>query len=201
MRVIYRKGDDAMSQQPIPEPQQQAQKSRQHSSDDYAQKSYRPGKHQASSMPKSEHPSTYDDSIPSYSYHAQDGTTFTQPTRAESTGQQEQSSQRRSSNFAGTSFENNSRPYSQYKTQQQTPLWVWPRFKGRNIVKVLLLLTLAGILLTAVVTVIFILAVSLIVPLIIAFYIAVLYFAIRFVRFMRGTTRTRGRYGRHRSWH
>src|SRR5947209_19644524 len=68
-------------------------------------------------VPKNEHPSTYEESIPPYSYRAQESASYTSPQgnpayRADARQQR-----------SGGAFGQSDRPYAAYTMQWQVPSW------------------------------------------------------------------------------
>jgi hypothetical protein len=101
--------------------------------------------------PKSEHPSTYDESIPPLSYHAQDAVqaSSSSPGTQRSAAKKPQKS-RQSLNAGNSSdadaFETTYRPYSQYTGRWQVPPWARPQQNNAGALRNLILLIM-GILL------------------------------------------------------
>jgi hypothetical protein len=76
-----------------------------------------------SDLPKSDHPATFEESLPPYSYPAQDQTMFRQQSKPEQNTRWQQQARNRD---AGTSKETPTgayQSYSQYNPQQQAPWW------------------------------------------------------------------------------
>lgn len=73
----------------------------------------------ATDLPKSDHPSTFEDSLPPYSYPAQDQTMFTRQSYAEQSTQWQQRDARTSRNTFASRYQS----YSQYNPPQQVPSW------------------------------------------------------------------------------
>jgi hypothetical protein len=125
-----------MSQQELmPEPQsskssQELYKAqsqdRQSSTETYAQ-SYSKPQQSRGDLPKTDHPSTFEDSLPPYSYPAQDQIMFMQQPRPEQNTQWQQQKQTREYGPAREIPTNAYQSYSQYNGQQQTPSRVRPQ--------------------------------------------------------------------------
>ena len=86
---------------------------------------------------KNEHPSTYEESIPPYSYQAQDAAA-SQRRRAEeerAANAQREAEWRKRQQFSpdGDAFEYGYRPYMQYNRWQQVPPWARGRQRNRSI--------------------------------------------------------------------
>jgi hypothetical protein len=96
-------------------------------------------------VPKSEHPSTYDTSIPPLSYHAQDAVQAS----SSHLGTEKSTAQnnRQSANAGNTSdidaFETTYCPYSQYTGRWQVPPWAKPQQNNAGTLQILLLLLIA----------------------------------------------------------
>jgi hypothetical protein len=75
-------------------------------------------------VPKNEHPSTYEESIPPYSYRAQESASYT--SRQEIPAYRADARQQRSAsdNYA---FEQSYRPYTAHNMQWQVPYWARPQ--------------------------------------------------------------------------
>ena len=122
-----------MSQQELmPEPQSskssqklhQAQsQDRQSCTETYAQPYSKRQRSRTSDLPKTDHPSTFEDSLPPYSYPAQDQTIFMQQPSPEQNAQRQQQEQNRECDPAREIPTNAYQSYSQYNGQQQTPSW------------------------------------------------------------------------------
>lgn len=70
-------------------------------------------------LPKSDHPSTFEDSLPPYSYPAQGQTMATQQSYTEHNFQWQQ----RAPSISRNTFAGSYQPYSQYNPPQQVPSW------------------------------------------------------------------------------
>ena len=95
--------------------------------------------------PKSEHPSTYDESVPSLGYHAQDAAqTSSSSPRTQRSSTQNSQKNRRASNADLASdadaFETTYRPYSQYTGRWQVPPWAQPQQNNAGTLQLLVLL-------------------------------------------------------------
>jgi hypothetical protein len=97
------------------------------STETYAQSYSKPQRSRTSNLPKADHPSTFEDSLPPYSYPAQDQTMFRQQPRPEQNTQWQQQEQNRQYGPAREVPTNAYQPYSQYNGQQQTPSWTQPQ--------------------------------------------------------------------------
>jgi hypothetical protein len=124
-----------MSQQELmPEPQssRSSQKSYQaqsqgrqswSSTETYAQSYSKPQRSRTSDLPKTDHPSTFEDSLPPYTYPAQDQTMFMQQPSPEQNTQWQQQERTREYGPTREIPTNAYQSYSQYNGQQQTPSW------------------------------------------------------------------------------
>src|ERR1700737_3472937 len=99
-------------------------------------------------LPKNEHPSTFEDSIPPYSYAAQDALPPPQEQQQEqekatyySSGQGKQSQQQQAGPQRST-FQYGYRPYTNYNTQSQVPPWARPQRHNRRVFRWVILITL-----------------------------------------------------------
>jgi hypothetical protein len=125
-----------MSQQELmPEPQSSKKSQRtqnqgrqsQSGTETYAQPHSWSRRSRNSDLPKSDHPSTFEDSLPPYSYPAQDRTMFRQQVSSEQNTQQQYQERNRA---AGTTRETPTsayQSYSQYNPSQQIPWWTQPQ--------------------------------------------------------------------------
>ena len=97
--------------------------------------------------PKDEHPSTFEDSIPPYSYQAQSSTFNDQQASVEGVGREGPRPQ------DGGGSEQRYRPsYNQYNPQWQVPSWARPqRHKGNKVVRWIVLIVLALLLIKPIV--------------------------------------------------
>ena len=80
-------------------------------------------------IPKNEHPSTYEESIPPYSYRAQESASSS--SRQEHPAYRAKVHQRRSE-AAGGVFEQGYRPYTAYNMQWQVRSWARPQYNNGN---------------------------------------------------------------------
>lgn len=99
----------------------------------------------ARDMPKNEHPSTYEESIPPYSYAAQNSKSSTEQARVEhnktytsNTTQAPNTTQRQQFSPDGDAFEYGYRPNTAYATPQQAPHWARPQ-RNRSVGKIIFL--------------------------------------------------------------
>lgn len=103
-----------------------------------------------SDMPKSEHPSAYEESLPPYSYRAQDSASATlRPPEAEHAARSrrdEHWQQRQQFGPDGDAFEQGYRPYTHYNMYQQVPPWARPQHHGRGVLR-WVVLAILGVLL------------------------------------------------------
>ncbi len=74
--------------------------------------------------PKNEHPSTYEESIPPYSYRAQESASY--DSRQENPAYRANAGQQRS-DFTRNTFESSYQPYTAYNIQWQVPWWAQPQ--------------------------------------------------------------------------
>jgi hypothetical protein len=105
---------------------------------------YRSRKNRTGAMPKSEHPSTFNEMVPPYSYQAQDGSNANrQQEQPAASKRQEQRARRQDFSPDGDAFETGYRPYARRATQNYAPLWARPqRHSGRTILFALLAILL-----------------------------------------------------------
>ncbi len=111
----------------------------------YTSQRIRSHKKKTGAMPKYEHPSTYDETIPPYSYRAQDANRSQQKQQeTRETREARGESRTRQQNFSpdGDSFETGYRPY-QNIWQRQTPLWARPQPRTRNLGRTIFFVILA----------------------------------------------------------
>ncbi len=102
----------------------------------------------ASDAPKDEHPSTFEDSIPPYSYQAQSSAFNDQQASVEGVGREGPRPQ------DGGGSEQRYRPssYNQYNPQWQVPSWARPqRHKGNKVMRWIVLIVLALLLIKPIV--------------------------------------------------
>jgi hypothetical protein len=135
-----------MSQQElVPEPQNGQS---QDYDEQHIQPRQRPKKRRDSDLLKEEHPSTFESSIPPYSYQAQDEATYTQ--RRAPVERAERARRRQQFSPDGDAFEYGYCPYRQYTQAQQVPPWARPqRHRSRGIVFWIVLIALALVLVKA----------------------------------------------------
>lgn len=139
-----------MSQQElVPEPQDGSTTAAQENEEIY-QRPYKAGRAR-NAMPKEEHPSTFEETIPPYSYRAQDRVTQNTPDPAHGahfheTNARERQSRRRRFSPDGDSLENGYRPYQQQQSSQ-VPSWARPQpQKHSHFLRWLVLIVLAIVL-------------------------------------------------------
>jgi len=101
-----------------------------------------PRRSKTTDLPKSDHPATFEDSLPPYSYPAQDQAMLTQQPKAEQSGQWRQQAQ---TNARGTY-----QPYSQYNAQHQAPWWTQPQDNAMDTSKWIGLVLLALVVLVSI---------------------------------------------------
>ncbi|HLI88670.1 MAG TPA: hypothetical protein VKV37_08255 [Ktedonobacteraceae bacterium] len=102
----------------------------------------RPAKRRDSDLLKEEHPSTFESSIPSYSYQARDEAASIQ--RRAPVERAEGARRQRHFSSDGDAFEYGYRPYRQYTRAQQVPPWARPQqHRSRGIVFWIVLIALA----------------------------------------------------------
>jgi hypothetical protein len=116
-------------QQLVPEPQDGSNTNAQENEEIY-QRPYKSA-HARNAMPKEEHPSTFEEIIPPYSYRAQDRVTRNTPDSASGahfheTNARERQSRRRRFSPDGDALENGYRPYQQQQ-YSQVPPWARPQ--------------------------------------------------------------------------
>ncbi len=110
-----------------------------------------PGRRKTREMPKNDHPSTFDQSIPPYTYRAQDtAQSAHQPETKTRTAQQEQQARRRDFSPDGDAFETGYRPYRHSNWRQQVPRWARPQHNKFSLPKWIIFLVLAFVLLPAI---------------------------------------------------
>jgi len=152
-----------MSQQEfVPEPQDQQYRQDQQGQDAqsqdneevYAEPYYWSTQRKSSNIPKEEHPSTYEESIPPYSYRAQDSATYKKQADnivdADPGPQQRQERQSQKQQFSsgGNTSGTRERSYRQYNMRWQVPPWArpQPRKPGNLLWRVLMIVVLGVIL-------------------------------------------------------
>lgn len=137
-----------MSQQEFV-PQNQGQHAQSHDDEEIYTSYYRPNRRKDKALPKSEHPSTFEDSIPPYSYRAQDeaAPSSEEPRFASKSTYNREQPSRRHFSPDGDAFETGYQPYRQPQMQFQVPPWARPpRHKmhiGRLIVLIVSMLLIA----------------------------------------------------------
>jgi membrane glycosyltransferase len=117
-------------QQLVPEPQDESANGSQENAE-IDRHLYKSARTRSSDMPKEEHPSTFEETIPPYSYHAQDRVTqnLTDPAHSahfHETNARERQSRRRRFSPDGDALENGYRPYQQQQ-YHQVPPWARPQ--------------------------------------------------------------------------
>ena len=172
-----------MSQQEFAhEPQGQSEQSSERE-EIYAQPYYWSTKPKSGGILKDEHPSTFEESIPPYSYPAQDSAGYRQQ-RDNIVDSEPAQKQRQQQQFSpdGDAFEQGYRPYAQYNRWRQVPPWAQPqRHQGRRILRVIVLIILGLILIKPLLALIGILLVgavgialfAILIALLVAFIVAV----------------------------
>ncbi len=133
-------------QQLVPEPQDGSSSSSQGNEEIY-KRPYKSAR--SSNMPKDEHPSTFEETIPPYSYRAQDRVTQNTPEPANrahfyETNASERQSRRRRFSPDGDALENGYQPYrQQQRMRSQVPSWARPQqHKNRHLLRWIILLVL-----------------------------------------------------------
>jgi hypothetical protein len=102
-------------------------------------------KSKTSDVPKNEHPSTYEELMPPYSYQAQDSTPYL--SQQKNSAYRANTRQQRSHwEFDGDAFEQGYRPYSAYTMQWQVPAWARPQHNNKHTLRTAIFLVL-GVLL------------------------------------------------------
>jgi hypothetical protein len=94
-----------------------------------AQPYYWPTRAKTGDVPKNEHPSTYEEAIPPYSYRAQESASSIR--RQENRAYRTNARQQRSDTGADA-FEQGYRPYTAYNIQWQVPWWARPQDNTGN---------------------------------------------------------------------
>jgi len=103
-----------------------------------------------SELPKSDHPSTFEDSLPPYSYPAQDQAMLTRESNPEPNTQRQQQARTHDASTGRGISTGTYQPYSQYNPQQQIPWWTQPQENTTDNSKWIGLLLLALVLLVSV---------------------------------------------------
>ncbi len=105
-------------------------------------------KKRTGAMPKYEHPSTYDEGIPPYSYQAQDTARAQQEQQARQETRETRESRTRQQGFSpdGDRFETGYRPY-QNMWQRQAPSWARSQVRARGLGRTIFLVIIALLLL------------------------------------------------------
>ncbi|MBV9257905.1 MAG: hypothetical protein JO215_07790 [Ktedonobacteraceae bacterium] len=137
-------------QQLVPEPQDESSIDSRENEEIY--QPYKSAHARSSNMPKEEHPSTFEETIPPFSYPAQDRIAQNETDPAHSahfheTNARERESRRRRFSTDGDALENGYQPYQQQQMYSQVPPWARPqRQRGSHILRWLVLIVLAIIL-------------------------------------------------------
>jgi hypothetical protein len=109
-----------MSQQELmPEPQSSQGEQSWSGAEIQAHISHQSRRSKTSDQPKSDHPATFEDSLPPYSYPAQDRPTVTQQSSFEQSRQWQQQARPQDTRTARGNYQ----PYNQYNASQQIPWW------------------------------------------------------------------------------
>ncbi len=90
-----------------------------------------PQRSKTTDLPKSDHPATFEDSLPQYSYPAQDRPTLMQQSSSEHSTQWQQQAQSQDAGIGTSAYQ----PYSQYKAPQQVSWWTQPQENSMDISK------------------------------------------------------------------
>lgn len=98
-------------------------------------------KSKSGNVPKNEHPSTYEESMPPYSYQAQDSTPYTSQQK-KSAYRANTRQQRSHWDSDGDAFEHGYHPYSAYNVQWQVPAWARPQHNNKNILSTVIFVVL-----------------------------------------------------------
>ena len=137
-------------QQLVPEPQDGSSSDSQGNEEIY-KRPYKSAR--SSNMPKDEHPSTFEETIPPFSYRAQDRVTQNTPdlrsgAHFHETNVHERQSRRRRFSPDGDALENGYQPYrQQQRVYNQVPPWARPQqHKNRHVLRWIVMLILAIIL-------------------------------------------------------
>lgn len=179
-----------MSQQEF---QSQAEDSKQWPAEEEVYARPLPRSNKKKAMPKSEHPSTYEETIPPYSYRAQD----TREPGQKQTSQTKQQARRQGFSPDGDAFETGYRPY-QIWAQRIAPSWSRPRQRGAGrlvfliIVAIILLPILFKVLTFLLAALAIVVASFLFFALIAVAIVAMIFFALR--RSLRWPRRTMWRW-------
>lgn len=108
--------------------------------------SNRPRRSNITDLPKSDHPATFEDSLPPYSYPAQNQPMVTQRSTTEQSNQWQQQAQPPYTRTAWGTYQ----PYNQYNPQQQVPRWNQPQDSSMGTSRWIGLVLLALILLVSI---------------------------------------------------
>ena len=109
-----------------------------------------PQRSRGSDLPKSDHPSTFEDSLLPYSYPAQDQVTSTQQSNSEESTRWQQQARTYGASIGRGTFTGTYQSYSQYNPQQQIPWWTQPQENTTDSSKWINILLLTLILLVSV---------------------------------------------------
>ena len=137
-------------QQLVPEPQDESANGSQ-DNEGINRHLYKSTHARSSGMPKEEHPSTFEETIPPYSYHAQDRVAQNPADPAHSahfheTNARQRQARRRRFSPDGDALENGYRPYQQQK-YSQVPPWARPQpQRNSHVLRWLVLIILAFLL-------------------------------------------------------
>jgi hypothetical protein len=138
-----------MSQQQEFQPQEYGKQSQSQSEEEvYRQARTKSQQRRTGAMPKEEHPSTFDESIPPYSYRAQDTARPQQKQEARQENRENREPRMRRQGFSpdGDKFETGYRPY-QNMWQWQAPHWARPQPRARGLSRTIFFVILALLLL------------------------------------------------------
>jgi hypothetical protein len=105
-----------------------------------------PQRSKTTDLPKSDHPATFEDSLPLYSYPAQDRTILTQQSSPERSTQWQQQARPQDARTARGAYQ----PYSQYNAPQQVPYWTQPQDNSMDTSKWIGLVLLVLVLLVSI---------------------------------------------------
>jgi hypothetical protein len=90
-----------------------------------------PQRSKTTDLPKSDHPATFEDSLPQYRYPVQDQPTLMQQSSSEHSTQWQQQAQSQDAGIGTSTYQ----PYSQYNAPQQVSWWTQPQENSMDISK------------------------------------------------------------------
>ena len=185
-------------QQLVPEPPQDQ---------DVSGQSYRyKAARRSGNMPKEDHPATFEETVPPYSYPAQDRVTYRRENGRQESRTYQRQRQRLRTDEDGDAFEMGYRPYQQYR-YRQVPPWARPQRHQRVhiwrwlivIVLILLAIKILPLVALGIVALLGVFTFILLLPLIILFGLLAVVFLIALLAWLSVRGLVRSLFG-HRRW-